>query len=302
MIGALTVCGLTTMMTIEGGTDAAVFLAFVTEVLGPRLTPGDMVILDNAGAHKDARIKDAVEARGAKLVFLPPYSPDLNPIEECWSKVKSLLRSAAARTKDELNQALSTILDLVTPSDACVSALVWTSFDPLGQPEVGNRPTDLTAGLAYGAEFGPFTAEPSATVVTFPGLPEGATTVELGLEAALSLGPIAACTTQSLDAVAFRGAYCAKAGACAAHDFGAGVALEGDVGAGGGNRAFNEANFGVAAWGLDHVEANVAITIPADSLYLRAHGTVSRLVHPDLVRALPEPLVGFAGLAVGAEI
>jgi hypothetical protein len=70
MIGALTVCGLTTMMTIEGGTDAAVFLAFVTEVLGPRLTPGDMVILDNAGAHKDARIKDAVEARGAKLVFL----------------------------------------------------------------------------------------------------------------------------------------------------------------------------------------------------------------------------------------
>ena len=119
MIGALTVCGLTTMMTIEGGTDAAVFLAFVTEVLGPRLTPGDMVILDNAGAHKDARIKDAVEARGAKLVFLPPYSPDLNPIEECWSKVKSLLRSAAARTKDELNQALSTILDLVTPSDAC---------------------------------------------------------------------------------------------------------------------------------------------------------------------------------------
>jgi hypothetical protein len=185
---------------------------------------------------------------------------------------------------------------------AGLSALVWTSFDPLGQPEVGNRPTDLTAGLAYGAEFGPFTAEPSATVVTFPGLPEGATTVELGLEAALSLGPIAACTTQSLDAVAFRGAYCAKAGACAAHDFGAGVALEGDVGAGGGNRAFNEANFGVAAWGLDHVEANVAITIPADSLYLRAHGTVSRLVHPDLVRALPEPLVGFAGLAVGAEI
>ena len=183
-----------------------------------------------------------------------------------------------------------------------LSALVFTSFDPLGQPEVGNAPTDLTAGLAYGAEFGPVSVEPSATAITFPGLPENARTLELGLEAAVALGPVSACTSQSLDAVAFRGAYYLKAGACAAHTFGSGVAVEGDVGAGGGNLAFNEANFGVPAWGLDHVEANLAVTIPADSLYLRAHGTVSRLVHPDLVRALPEPTVGFAGLAVGAEI
>jgi hypothetical protein len=185
---------------------------------------------------------------------------------------------------------------------AGLSALVWSSFDPLGQPEVGNKPTDLTAGLAYGAEFGAFSAEPSATLITFPGLPENARTVELGLEAAVALGPVSACTSQSLDAVAFRGAYYAKVGACAEHTFGSGVALEGDVGAGGGNLAFNEANFGVPAWGLDHVEANLAVTISADSLYLRAHGTVSRLVHPDLIRALPEPTLGFAGLAVGAEI
>jgi transposase len=119
MIGALTVCGLDAMMTIEGGTDAVVFNAFITEVLGPRLTAGDIVILDNAGAHKDPRIKDAIEARGARLVFLPPYSPELNPIEECWAKVKSLLRDAGARTIEALNQAISDALDRVTPSDAC---------------------------------------------------------------------------------------------------------------------------------------------------------------------------------------
>lgn len=118
MIGALTIGGLEALMTIEGATDAAVFLAFVEKVLGPRLGPGDMVVMDNVGAHRDARIRHAVEAHGAKLVFLPPYSPDLNPIEECWSKVKHLLRSAAARSREALDQALARIVKLVTPMDA----------------------------------------------------------------------------------------------------------------------------------------------------------------------------------------
>lgn len=117
MIGALGLTGLRTMMTIEGATNAAVFDAFVTSFLIPSLKPGDVVVLDNVGAHQPRYISERIEDAGASVLFLPPYSPDLNPIEECWSKVKALLRRAKARSREALDVAIATAMDLVTPSD-----------------------------------------------------------------------------------------------------------------------------------------------------------------------------------------
>ncbi len=87
MLGALDARGVRAMMTVEGGTDADVFEAFLEQVLVRKLRPGDIVVLDNVGAHKPHRMRQLVEAAGARLLFLPPYSPDLNPIELCWSKM-----------------------------------------------------------------------------------------------------------------------------------------------------------------------------------------------------------------------
>ena len=117
VIGALTISGLQAVMTVNGGTSADVFLAFVEEVLSDAICPGDLVILDNLGAHKDVRVRQAVDSLGAKLVFLPPYSPDRNPIESAWSKVKEFLRSFKARTRDTLDEAIAKVADLITPID-----------------------------------------------------------------------------------------------------------------------------------------------------------------------------------------
>jgi len=95
-----------------------VFLAFVGQVLGPALRPGDVVVMDNLPAHKVAGVREAVEARGARVLYLPPYSPDLSPIERMWSKVKKLLRDAAARTQQALEAAIAKALDAVTSDDA----------------------------------------------------------------------------------------------------------------------------------------------------------------------------------------
>lgn len=118
LIGALTMAGLEAVMTIEGATTAAVFRAYVEQVLSTILNPGDVVVLDNLGAHKHQQVRDAIEGRGAEVVFLPPYSPDLNPIEECWSKVKSLLRAAKARTREALDAAVDKAMSAVGPVDA----------------------------------------------------------------------------------------------------------------------------------------------------------------------------------------
>ena len=118
VIGALTSRGLTALMAIEGGTDREVFVAYVREVLLPELRPSDIVLLDNVGAHKDPRVRDLIEGVGAHLWFLPPYSPDLNPIEECWSKVKGFLKTAKARTREALELALAMAAECVSPSDA----------------------------------------------------------------------------------------------------------------------------------------------------------------------------------------
>lgn len=115
VIGALTMAGLEAVMTVRGGTTKEVFLAYVQCVLLPQLRPGDKVLVDNLAAHKDPRVRDLIEAAGAKLIFLPPYSPDLNPIEMAWSWVKGWLKTAAARTEDGVNMALAMAMDLITP-------------------------------------------------------------------------------------------------------------------------------------------------------------------------------------------
>jgi len=112
------VAGLVATMTVEGGTDGTVFRTYVEQVLAPRLQPGQIVIMDNLKAHKVAGIREAIEAAQATLHYLPPYSPDLSPIELCWSKVKSNLRAQAARTQEALARAWTEALASVTSSDA----------------------------------------------------------------------------------------------------------------------------------------------------------------------------------------
>lgn len=118
MIGAVRLDGTTTCMAIEGATDTEVFRAYVREILCPALRPGDIVVMDNLAAHKNEQTLDLIRAAGATALFLPAYSPDLNPIEMMWSKVKSRLRKTAARTRESLLEAIAAALAAVTPRDA----------------------------------------------------------------------------------------------------------------------------------------------------------------------------------------
>jgi transposase len=118
MISSVRLDGSTACMTIEAATDTAVFQAYVRAILVPSLRPGDIVVMDNLGPHKNAQTVELIEQAGATVRFLPAYSPDLNPIEMMWSKVKTLLRSAEARTADQLQHAIARALQAVTPQDA----------------------------------------------------------------------------------------------------------------------------------------------------------------------------------------
>lgn len=118
MIGALGMGGLEALMTVEGATDGAVFRVYVEQVLCPTLGAGDSVVMDNLGAHRVAGIREPIEARGARLLYLPPYSPDLSPIEPCWSKLKTALRTIGARTRRKLERALRQVLVTITAADA----------------------------------------------------------------------------------------------------------------------------------------------------------------------------------------
>jgi len=118
MIAALRLDGPMAPMVIEGATDAAVFRAYVKHVLVPVLRPGQIVVLDNLSSHKGVEIRKLIEAAGCQLWLLPPYSPDLNPIEKMWSKVKEFLRGAKARCTEELDRAVAIGLDKVAPQDA----------------------------------------------------------------------------------------------------------------------------------------------------------------------------------------
>ena len=93
-------------------------LSIATQVLGPKLRPGDVVVMDNLSAHKVAGVEQLIQAAGAELLYLPPYSPDLNPIEKAWAKLKQLLRSAKARTAEALEQAIAELLPQITPENA----------------------------------------------------------------------------------------------------------------------------------------------------------------------------------------
>ena len=108
-------------MTIEAATDGEIFLAYLERVLGPQLRPGDVVVMDNLSAHKVAGVRESIEACGAELLYLPPYSPDFNPIEQCWAQVKQGLRAAKARSLPALEECLDDALDAVTPhnTQAC---------------------------------------------------------------------------------------------------------------------------------------------------------------------------------------
>ena len=118
MIAALRITGPVAPMVIDGPVDTEVFRAYVEHFLVPTLVPGDIVVLDNLSAHKAPDIRQSIESVDARLWYLPPYSPDLNPIEQMWSKVKTYLRTAAARTQCELTNAIACALDTIVPNDA----------------------------------------------------------------------------------------------------------------------------------------------------------------------------------------
>ena len=118
LIAALGIGGVVCSTVVDGAVNRDVFDAFVEHVLVPELRPGDVVVMDNLSSHKGVRVRELIESAGAELVFLPPYSPDLNPIEMVFSKIKQLLRGLACRTRQTLWTAMQTVLERVTPTDA----------------------------------------------------------------------------------------------------------------------------------------------------------------------------------------
>jgi len=119
-VGALRLEGMTAPLILDGAMTGEVFLAYVEQVLVPTLKPGDIVVMDNLPAHKPAAVRRAITDAGAELRFLPPYSPDFNPIEMAFSKLKAILNKVAARTKDRLWSAIGTAIDTFTP-DECTN-------------------------------------------------------------------------------------------------------------------------------------------------------------------------------------
>jgi transposase len=118
ILSAMSLRGLIATMTIEEPTDSDIFLAYVEQVLCPALHAGDVVVMDNLSSHKVHGVRALIEAQGAQVLYLPPYSPDLNPIEKAWAKLKQLLRSTKARTQQALDQAISDLLPSITAQDA----------------------------------------------------------------------------------------------------------------------------------------------------------------------------------------
>jgi len=115
-------------MVLDGAMHGAAFLAYVEQVLMPTLIPGDIVIMDNLPAHKSAAVRHAIEAAGAELRFLPPYSPDFNPIEMAFSKFKAFLKKTAARTMDDLWDAIAEGIDTFTPTE-CQNYFVAAGYN-----------------------------------------------------------------------------------------------------------------------------------------------------------------------------
>ena len=118
VVAALTPHGLEAVMELDGALNTASFVAYVEQVLGPTLAPGDVLVLDNLRVHKAPGVAEAVAAFGARLLFLPPYSPNFTPVELAFGKLKTALRTAQARTRDALAEALRTALDWINKTDA----------------------------------------------------------------------------------------------------------------------------------------------------------------------------------------
>jgi transposase len=118
LLGAMNTRGIIAAMTIEAPTDREVFLGFLDEVLCPALQPGDVVVMDNLSSHKVDGVRQRIEERQAELLYLPPYSPDLNPIEKAWSKLKQILRQLKARTAETLDQGITEALSQISPANA----------------------------------------------------------------------------------------------------------------------------------------------------------------------------------------
>ena len=145
LISALRLSGVMAPLAFEGATDAPAFQTYVAQVLAPQLQPGDVVIWDNLKPHQDAVVKQLIEQAGAELVPLPPYSSDLTPIEELWSKVKTVLKSVAARTTEALYEAMGAALRSVRPEDI----LGWFRFCGwCGGPE--SESSDSMHSINYG--------------------------------------------------------------------------------------------------------------------------------------------------------
>lgn len=131
-VAALRTSGLTAPLVVDGAMNGAIFRAYVEQILAPTLSPGDTVIMDNLASHKVAGVREAIEARGAKLVYLPPYSPDLNPIEQAFAKLKTILRKIAARTLATLWDALGDSLTRFSPQQ-CANYLANDGYVPLNR-------------------------------------------------------------------------------------------------------------------------------------------------------------------------
>ena len=125
----LRLSGMAAPMVLDGPMDGAAFLAYVRRVLVPELSPGDIVVMDNLPAHKVSGVREAIEAVGAELRYLPPYSPDFNPIENAFSKLKAILRAVAARTIDDLWAAVSVAIETFA-TDECQNYFAHAGYDP----------------------------------------------------------------------------------------------------------------------------------------------------------------------------
>jgi transposase len=133
LVSSMTLEGMGPSLAVEGATTKAVFEAYIDRVLAPSLSPGQIVVMDNLSSHKGYRIRELIEGRGCELIYLPPYSPDLNPIEEAFAKIKALLRKAQARTREALLEAMGRALDAVSASDAR-GFFEHRGYRPLAQP------------------------------------------------------------------------------------------------------------------------------------------------------------------------
>ena len=129
LVAGLRLDGMTAPMVIDGAMNGAAFTAYAETLLAPTLRPGDVVVMDNLPAHKVRGAREAIESAGAIVLFLPPYSPDFNPIEQAFAKIKALLRKAAARTIGALEQAIADALDAFTPQE-CANYFANSGYEP----------------------------------------------------------------------------------------------------------------------------------------------------------------------------